>query len=95
MARQVKGKPVNKPAADPESFLDHRRIATTITGSKAKRRVNKRTTHCGNLMWRKPSMTIWPVRVPVMVEFWPLAKSAKAKSVESVELATAPAILES
>ena len=30
-----------------------------------------------------------------MVEFWPLAKSAKAKRVESVELATAPAILES
>ena len=33
-------------------------MATMITGSKAKRRVNKRITHCGNLMWRKPSIEI-------------------------------------
>ena len=40
-------------------------------------------------------MTICPVKVPVIVEFCPLANRAKANKVDRVELAIAPAIVES
>jgi len=36
---------------------------------------------CIHLMCRKPSMTIWPVKVPVIVEFCPAANKATANSI--------------
>ena len=45
------------------------------------RRVIIRRSHGGSRMSRKPSITIWPASVPVIVEFCPEASSATAKSV--------------
>src|SRR5258706_128172 len=40
-----------------------------------------RRSHGRSRMSRKPSITIWPASVPVSVEFWPLARSARANTV--------------
>src|SRR4051812_15527163 len=57
-------------------------IAVTITaGTMAMSRVMRRRSQAGSRMSRNPSITIWPASVPVMVEFWPEARSATANSV--------------
>ena len=54
---------------------------TNKAGASAARRVATRTIQPAFLIFRNPSKTIWPAMVPVMVAFWPEAKSATAKSV--------------
>ena len=56
------------------------------TGITAKPRVIRRRTHCGKRKFTKPSITICPDKVPVMVEFCPEANKATANNV----LITAP-----
>ena len=55
--------------------------ATSTVGMMASRRVEIRRSHDGNRSRRNPSMTTWPARVAVTVEFCPEAKSATANSV--------------
>ena len=40
-------------------------------GTMATARVSRRRTIGRSRRWTKPSMTIWPASVPVMVEDWP------------------------
>lgn len=56
-------------------------MTMTIAGTIANKRVIKRLIHGLSLMFRKPSMIIWPARVAVIVEFWPDASRAMAKNV--------------
>ena len=66
-------------------------IVQTNTGITVMTRVMTRRAHSGMRSLMKPSITIWPVSVPVIVEFWPEASSATAKSVDRTGLATVPA----
>ena len=50
-------------------------------GMIAMSRVMRRRSQAGSRMLRKPSITIWPASVPVMVEFCPEASRATANSV--------------
>lgn len=61
-----------------------------MTGMIARRRVTRRRIQTGNFIWMKPSMTIWPVKVPVMVAFWPDASSATANRTLRTGLAMEP-----
>lgn len=61
-----------------------------ITGMMASMRVISRRIQTGSFIWMKPSMTIWPVSVPVMVAFCPDASRATAKRTLRTGLAMAP-----
>src|ERR1700758_5051282 len=56
-------------------------IVTTTAGSIAIIRVTNLRSHGATRKFRKPSITIWPDRVAVMVEFKPQQISAMANSV--------------
>src|ERR1700681_3786296 len=63
-------------AVPPSPYIN----ATTTAGTIAIPRVRSRRRHGGRRMLRNPSITIWPARVPVMVEFCPDARSAMANT---------------
>ncbi len=56
-------------------------IVTTTAGTIAIPRVTMRRSHGAMRKLRKPSITIWPDSVAVMVEFSPQHNSAIANSV--------------
>ena len=56
-------------------------IVTTTAGRIAIMRVTSRRSHGAIRILRKPSITIWPDNVAVMVEFSPQHKSAIANNV--------------
>src|SRR5215468_1613172 len=53
------------------------------TGTMAMARVISRRIQGGSRMWRKPSITICPASVPVIVELKPAASKAVANSTEA------------
>lgn len=55
----------------------------TNTGTIAMPRVSSRRAQGGIRIWRKPSITICPASVPVIVELKPAASKATAKSADA------------
>ena len=55
-------------------------------GMIASPRLSMRRSHGRTRRWRKPSITIWPASVPVIVLDWPEDRSATANSVEASEV---------
>ena len=48
---------------------------TITAGTSAIIRVMRRRIHGRSLIFKNPSITIWPASVPVSVEFWPDART--------------------
>mmetsp|Transcript_28627 Transcript_28627/g.75760 ORF Transcript_28627/g.75760 Transcript_28627/m.75760 type:complete len:284 (-) Transcript_28627:900-1751(-) len=54
--------------------------ATTTAGPRAMLLVINVRNQMGTFHSKKPSMTYWPAKVPVMVDAWPAASTPRAKS---------------
>ena len=60
-------------------------MVTIRAGITAINLVIKRLNHGFSLIFKKPSITICPARVPVSVEFCPEASNAMAKAILAIE----------